>query len=78
MGSYPFVIKTLWLYVCKGFCAFTLLISPLHVLSNIPDNAIDYLFSFVVIALSQYLLWYGKRPVKLMKDIFQKNNSQPR
>lgn len=69
MGSYPFVIKKIWLYACKGYCALALLASPFYVLSSIPDDVINYLFSFVVVVLSQYLLWCGKRPVKLMKDI---------
>ncbi|GAA6173930.1 hypothetical protein NBRC116592_36000 [Colwellia sp. KU-HH00111] len=64
MGSYPFVIKILWFYIIKGYIGLIMVVSPLYILSDIPESNLEYLFSFIIIVLSQYLLWYGKRPVK--------------
>jgi hypothetical protein len=68
MGSYPFKIKKFWLYFCKVYCCLAMLASPLYVLSNIPEDIIAYVFSAVIIILSQYLLWCGARPEKLTKE----------
>lgn len=66
VGCYPFKINQVGLIVIKILMTIAVLVSPIYVLSLIPESIIEFIFSGILIVSGLLLVWVGKRPSKLM------------
>ena len=67
VGCYPFEVNKIGLIILKVLMTLAVLVSPIYVLSLIPESLIEFIFSGILIVSGLLLVWAGKRPSKLMK-----------
>lgn len=70
VGCYPFSINRAGLIALKILMTFAVLVSPIYILSLIPESLIEFIFSGVLIFSGLLLIWAGKRASKLMQRKF--------
>jgi hypothetical protein len=65
-GCYPYVISKLGLFALKICMFIAVLASPIYVLNLIPNNTIDFVFSFLLTFSGFILVFFSQRPKQLI------------